>query len=144
MKAFKIAAVLAVLTVAGCGDDDNNTASEPGTTFDGEACHYDGPNTFEIGEVTFHVVNDSDVAVGFGFINVIDGATTDQIAEEGMENFIETAAPSGETRQPGTNDEGVEYNVAVDLDTAGLWAANCWVGSGWGTDYPAAILTVNP
>jgi hypothetical protein len=140
MKTLMIAAALAVLTVAGCGDDDPK-ASEPGSTFDGDACRYDGPTTFEIGEVTFHVLNDSDVAVGFAFVKVIDGATTEAIAEEGMQNFIET---SNETRQPGTNDEGVEYDVAVDLDTAGLWAANCWVGSGWGTDFPAAILTVNP
>jgi hypothetical protein len=139
-----VALTVALMILAGCGDDDP-TAEEPGSTFDGETCSYDGPTNFELGTVTFHVLNDSDANAGFSVVKVFDDTTAADITADGIRSYVETLPEDGEIRQDGTNDEGVEYDLTVDFDAQGTWAANCWVARSapWGAGLDVAILTVN-
>ena len=74
MKAFKIAAVLAVLTVAACSDDDDNEAS---AEFTGDEF-----------EITVSDVTEERMDVGFSVHPVPDGTTVADVREKGIEEVM--------------------------------------------------------
>ena len=88
MKAFKIAAVLAVLTVAACSDDDDNEAS---AEFTGDGCVYSGPTEFEVGdefEITVSDVTEERMDVGFAVWRVPDGPLSPRSASRESSSLL--------------------------------------------------------
>ena len=83
---------------------------------------------------------------GYELVEVFDDTTAEAITADGIQEYVETLPEDSEIRREGTNDEGVEYDLTVQFDTPGTWAANCWVvpGAGFGEGLDVAILTVSP
>ena len=125
MKAFKIAAVLAVLTVAGCSDDADNEAS---AEFTGDGCVYSGPTEFEVGdefEITVSDATDERVDIGYAVNKVPDGTSVETASEEG---FIESLPDLSDTYlQSEVTEEGTERVLSATLDVAGTWLVHCFV-----------------
>ena len=137
--------LIAVVVVAGCGDDDSGASAAPMATFDGSSCVYDGPSEFSLDtEATFTVLNASDKNdVGFSVWKVPDGTTTTDITENSIFGIGASRTPDMRVaRFQGSNQPGVENELVVDLDTPGTWVLNCCNGSEPGDDYPATAFTV--
>jgi len=143
---FGVAAglLVAVLALAGCGDDDD---SEVSAEFTGGGCVYSGPTEFEVGdeiEITVIDVTEERMDVGFAVLKVPDGTTVAEVREKGIFEFVvageAVAIVSSEVTEAGT-----ERVISGTLDVAGTWMVNCFVygtGDPDGEDFPATTFQV--
>jgi hypothetical protein len=138
MRRLSIPVVLTALVLAGC-----STSSEPTSTFTGDECSYDGPSEFDLDtEVTFTFINTSEGAsAGYGVWKVPDGTTVDDISEKSI--FGIGADQSADMRAVAApSSPGFDKELVVALDTAGLWAVNCFEVGSVEVDHPATVFVV--
>jgi hypothetical protein len=143
MKAFKIAAVLAVLTVAACSDEDDNEAS---AEFTGDGCVYSGPTEFEVGdefEITVSDVTEERMDVGFSVHPVPDGTTVADVREKGIEEVMGQDAEDfpGEFLFSEVTEEGTVRVLTATLDVAGTWLVDCFIFNPDGEIHAAPATT---
>jgi hypothetical protein len=101
-------------------------------TYDGSGCVYEGPTEFDLNStVTFTVTNESDTTdMGFGVWSVPEGATADEILEDGIFELLgitdvdEWPGFYAASFAPTTIDS--PETLRVFLDKPGQHALNCF------------------
>jgi len=130
MRRLSALVLLFVLAIAGC-----SSSSEPTATFTGDACLYDGPSEFEVNStVTFTFTNESDEsAVGFAVLKFPEGATAEEVFNDGIFNIVPESDALWEfVSAPTVN--GTEYDLTVTFDETGQHGINCFDLSVGGVD----------
>ena len=132
-----------MLTIASCGDDDDDNSAEMSAEFTGDACVYSGPTEFEVGdefEITVTDVTEERMDVGYAVRKVTDGTTFADISEEGVSAFA-AQNDDGTLLYAEVTEEGTERVLSVTLDVAGTWAMECFAFSPDGA-FPATTFEV--
>jgi hypothetical protein len=143
---FRVAAglLVAVLVLAGCGDDDDNEVS---AEFTGNGCVYSGSTEFVVGdeiEITVIDVTEERMDVGFAVLKVPDGTTVAEVRENGIFEFV-VAGEAVAIVPSEVTEAGTERVISGTLDVAGTWMVNCFVfgtGDPDGEDFPATTFEV--
>lgn len=134
-------ALVAVLVLAGCGDDDDNEMS---AEFTDDGCHYSGPTEFEVGDefdITVSDVTEERMDVGFAVLKVPDGTSLADVREPRTLESVATEDERAALLFAAVTEEGTERMLSGTLDIAGTWVLNWFVFNPDG-DFPATTFEV--
>ena len=73
--------VAALVAVAACGSDSDETSADVTVTFDGENCTVEAPETLDPGQNTFLFIDEADRSGEMWVRQLVDGATWDDAVE---------------------------------------------------------------
>ena len=73
--------VAALVAVAACGSDSDDTSADVTVTFDGENCTVEAPETLDPGQNTFLFIDEADRSGEMWVRQLVDGATWDDVVE---------------------------------------------------------------
>ncbi len=119
----RVAPVLlaALVALASCGGDDVSDGADSKTvvlTFDGSACHFEGPIRLEAGTVDFLFTNESSEPFAAAAISVPELALADVLREQAV--GTDWDIPTGHPRHP------VDWHNRWPLVPPGQSAAYSW------------------